>query len=298
MKDLSVIILNHKAKEFLFNCLESILRSDFPKSKLELIVVDNASGDDTVPIVKKKFPQAAVISSKSNDGFAAGNNLGIPGTTGKFILFLNPDTLVKEDTLSKTFSFLAAHPQIGAITCKVNLASGKLDEACHRGFPTPWNSFCHFSHLEKLFPHSRLFSGYTMGYLPLNTAHEIDSASGAFLMVRREAGEQIGWWDEDYFFYGEDLDFCFSLKEKGWQIYYYPQTEITHFRGISSGIIKHSRDISTSDSETRIKAARASTQAMRIFYRKHYLKIYPKFVNRLIMFGINIMEKRRISEVK
>ena len=198
-------------------------------------------------------------------GFAAGNNVGIKKAKGRYLLFLNPDTIVMSNTFREMIRFMDDNPQAGAATCRVELPSGKLDEACHRGFPTPWNAFCHFSGLEKLFPKSKIFSGYTLGWKPLDKIHEIDSGVGAFLMVRKEVGDNLNWWDEDYFWYGEDLDFCYRIKEAGWKIYYVPKVKIIHYKGVSSGIRKESQKITKVNKETRVKAIKASTQACLLY---------------------------------
>lgn len=294
MPDLSVIILNYNTKDLLRDCLKSVI-SD---KRIEIIVVDNASTDGSAEMVKKEFPQVKLIVSKKNLGFAAGNNLGIPQAKGRYVLFLNPDTIVMPNTFKEMIKFMDKHPKVSAATCRIELPSGKLDQACHRGFPTPWNAFCHFFGLEKIFPKSRLFAGYSLSYLPLDKIHEIDSGVGAFLMVRRKAGEEINWWDEDYYWYGEDLDFCYRLKQKGWQIMFVPTVKIIHYKGAASGIKKHSQKISTATKETKLRSAKASTQVMRVFYQKHYQQKYPKIVDWLVMRGIDLIEKARIAKIK
>lgn len=261
-------------------------------------MVDNASNDGSGEMIKQEFPQVKLITSRKNLGFAAGNNLGIRSASGCYLLFLNPDTIVYPKCLPLMLDFMEKHLSAGAATCRVELAKGELDQACHRGFPTPWNAFCHFSGLEAIFPKSRFFSGYTLGYLPLDTIHQIDSGVGAFLIVRRQAGEQINWWDEQYFWYGEDLDFCYRLKEKGWLIYYVPDGKITHYKGVSSGIKKESRNLSTATQETRLRSVKASTEAMKTFYRKHYQDKYPRPVEWLVTKGIDLIEKKRITFIK
>lgn len=295
--DLSIIILNYNIRDLLRDCLQSVDRATKNNFAYETIVIDNASTDGSAAMIKKKFPKVRLIESKKNSGFAAGNNLGIPQAGGRYLLFLNPDTVVPPETLSVMIGFMDGNPKAGAATCRIELANGHLDDACHRGFPTPWNAFCHFSGLEKIFPKIKLFSGYSLGYLSLDSIHEIDSGCGAFLIVRRLVGEETGWWDEDYFFYGEDLDFCYRIKKAGWQIFYVPGTKIIHYKGASSGIKKHSQKISTANRETKLRSARASTQVMRIFYQKHYRDQYSKMVNWLVLKGIDLMEKIRTAKI-
>lgn len=296
--DLSIIILNYNSGEFLKNCLESILAANKNGFGWEIIVVDNASKDDSIKKIEKlRTNKLRIIKNKKNLGFAAGNNVGIKKAKGRYILFLNPDTLVEKNTLTEMIKFMDKHPEAGVATCRLELPNGSLDEACHRGFPTPWNAFCHFSGLEKLFPKSRIFAGYILGWKPMKEIHEIDSGAGAFLLVRREAGEQIDWWDEDYFWYGEDLDFCYRIKKKSWKIYYAPKVKIVHFKGVTSGIRKESQKVSSASKKTKIRAIKASTQAMRIFYRKHYKDKYPKFITWFVLKGIDFLEKLRLKKL-
>jgi GT2 family glycosyltransferase len=290
--DLSVIILNYNTRDFLRQCLQSIKKTQGIAP--EVMVVDNASTDGSAVMVKENFPEVKLIVNQKNIGFAAGNNQGVKKAKGKYILFLNPDTLVQPETLKTMVDYLKKHPRTGAATCRVELTNGQLDYACHRGFPTPWNALAYFSGLAKLFPQNKLFNGYTLNYLSLKKTHEIDSACGAFLMVRREAGEESHWWDEDYFWYGEDLDFCYRLKEKGWRIDYVPQTKIIHHKGAASGIKKHSQKIATATKKTKKRAIKASTEVMRVFFKKHYQNKYPKPIYWLVMKGIDFLEKYRL----
>jgi GT2 family glycosyltransferase len=293
--DLSIIILNFNTKDFLKDCLSSIADSKKDHLSFEIMVVDNASTDGSVEFIKELTSSLMIklIENKKNLGFAAGNNLAIPRSRGRYLLFLNPDTKVLPDTFKTMLEFMDQHSRAGAATCRVELPNGQLDDACHRGFPTPINAFFHFLGLDKIFPRIKIFSGYSLGYLSLDKIHEIDSGVGAFLLVRRQAGDQVGWWDEDYFWYGEDLDFCYRLKEKGWKIYFVPQTKIVHYKGASSGIKRHSGKISTATKETKILAARSSTEVMRIFYQKHYRNRYPKLIDWLVMQGIGFLERIR-----
>ena len=158
--DLSIIILNYNVKDLLLNCLESVFKD--PSSKnWQVIVVDNASSDGSVEAVKKEFPGVELITSKENLGFSAGNNSAISKVKAPTVLFLNPDTEIVDGAISKSLEYLMTNPDIGAITCRVELPNGKLDYSSHRGFPTPWNSFAYFSGLSKLFPKSPIFAGYT-----------------------------------------------------------------------------------------------------------------------------------------
>jgi len=295
---LSIIIVNYNTGDFLYKCLESIKKSSFPQDKLEIIVVDNASSDHSANFLKKKRPDVVFIQNRRNVGFAKANNQAIKKAAGDYVLLLNPDTLLQKETLTVMFGLMERNLKIGVATSKVLLIDKTLDDACHRGFPTPWNAFCHFSGLSKLFPKSLLFDGYHLGYRDLDKIHEIDSCVGAFMFIRKRAGEDVNWLDEDYFWYGEDLDFCYRIKEKGWQVVFNPETEITHFKGISSGIKKHSRGISSASRKTRLLASRARFEVMRIFYRKHYLQKYPRFQTFLVLKGIQTAEYFTLRKVQ
>lgn len=299
--DLSIIIVNYNTKDFLKKCLESLYSSIAGSSLLvEIIIVDNGSTDGSLQFInslKEKDLNLKIIDNKSNLGFAKANNLAIKKSSGRYVLFLNPDTIVQKETLKIMIEFMDKNPKVGASTCRVELTDGRLDQACHRGFPTVWNSFCYFSGLEKVFPKSKIFAGYSLTYLPLDKTHEIDAGCGAFLIVRQPVGETIGWFDEDYFWYGEDLDFCYRLKQKGWQVMFVPTTKIIHWKGAASGILKHSQKVSSASKETKIKAAKASVKVMRIFFQKHYQDKYPKIVYWLVMLGIKLLEKIRLSKI-
>ena len=210
--DLSVIVLSYNTKDLLRNCLQSIFASETDHYSVEVIVVDNASNDGSVQIVEREFPKVKLIQSKKNLGFSGGNNLGLQEAAGKYILFLNSDTEVIGEAFKKMMIFMNKNPKVGASTAKTMLFSGGMDPDCHRGFPTPWASICYFLGLERLFPKSKSFGHYHKLYLDLNKAHEIDAGFGTVMFVRKKALDQAGLWDENYFFYGEDLDLFYRIK--------------------------------------------------------------------------------------
>lgn len=278
--DLSIIILNYNVKQLLLNCLKFIKRPQVTGYRLQVIVVDNDSSDGSVEAVREQFPQVEIIQNKANLGFAAGNNAGIPFVKAPVILFLNPDTIIVNDAIQKSYEHLMSNPDIGALTCRVELPDGRLDYSCHRGFPTPWNSFCYFLGLSKIFPKSPIFAGYTATYLNINKSHEIDCVTGAFLMVRKIAGDQIGWWDKDYFWNGEDIEFCYQLKMRNWKIFFYPAEKIIHYKGSSA-------------KKEKSETLGHGISAMKIFYKKHYYHKYPPVLRDLVLIGINMLEKYR-----
>lgn len=295
--DLSVIILSYNTRDLTVECLKSVKQAvEFgSKYKIEIIVVDNASWDGSPEYIAKKFPLVRLIVSRNNLGFSGGNNLGLKKASGRLVLFLNSDTQVMPETFKTMIEFFAENDQAGAVTPKTVLVSGKMDPDCHRGFPTPWASLTYFVGLEKIFPQSRIFGRYHQNYLNLNRIHEIEAGFGTFLMVRREVLDQIGGWDESYFFYGEDLDMFYRIKATGWKTYFYPKTLVRHYKGASSGLRKESKSISPADRQTRIKAARSSIKAMSIFYRKFYHDKYPFWLTGLVLLGIRIKGLIRLS---
>lgn len=293
MIDFLIVILSYNTKELLRDCIRSIKKSELEGITYEIVVVDNASRDGSAEIVRKEFPDITLIANKENIGYSKGNNLGVQEAKGRYIVFLNADTLVYARTIKTMIRFMDEHQEAGAATCKVLLPNNNLDDSCHRGFPTPWNALYHFSGLSRIFPRSRIFAGYSLRFLDLDKTHEIDSCSGAFIIVRRQAGEEIGWWDEDFFWYGEDLDLCFRLKERGWKIYFVPTVKILHYKGVSGGIKSISQHLTRATKETRLRATRARFEAMKIFYKKHYVDKYPKIITWLVMQGINF--KHRLS---
>lgn len=286
--DLSVIIVNHNTSNLLKQCLFSINKTKKNGLRIQTVVVDNASTDRSINMVKKNFPQVTLIESKKNLGFSKGNNLGLFRALGKYILFLNTDTILPKNIFPKLTDYLDHNPKVGALTVRLVLRDGKMDPDCHRGFPTPWASLTYFLGLETLFPKSRLFGQYHQFYKSQDRLHEIGSACGAFLLVRKKVLDEVGPWDEAYFFYGEDIDLCYRIKERGYKIIFYPKIKVTHYKGASSGLRKETADITKASRETRLRVARASTQAMEIFYNKFYKQKYPWFFTSLIIFGIKI----------
>lgn len=287
MLKLSIIILNYNTKDLLKQCLQSLHDSQFTIHNSEIIIVDNSSDDGSAEMVKSEFPKVKLIVNPQNYGFAKGNNVALrwirqthhKQDQEKYVLLLNSDTVVEKDTLPVMVKFMEENPKVRVATCRVELGSGELDPACHRGFPTPWASLTYFLGLEKLFPRSKLFAQYHQTFKDLNTIHEIDSPTGAFYLVCRQVVEQVGMLDEDFFMYGEDLDWSYRIKKAGWKIMYVPQVKITHFKKQSG------RD--NISMEERRNATDHFYQTMKLFYQKHYQDKYPFFINWLMILGIN-----------
>lgn len=236
MIDVSVIIVNYNVKELLGNCINSVLSSS-GKLNLEIIVVDNNSFDGSAEYINQKFNNVSsvrLIESRVNLGFAKANNLAAKSASGKYLLILNPDTVVQEDTIEKTVRFYENDPFTGTVSCKLVLPNGKLDLACRRSFPTPSASVYRILGLSKIFPRSKAFARYNLTYLDENETYEVEAICGAFMLIRRDIYEQVCGFDEDYFMYGEDLDLCFRIKSAGYKIFYFSGTSTIHFKGEST----------------------------------------------------------------
>lgn len=304
--DLSIIILNFNSADYLQKCVESIYNSKLAEFKIEIIIADNNSTDNSIALAQnltqnKQKIETKYLILKENKGFSVGNNQAVKkiNPTARYVLFLNPDTIVDPSTLKNMIELFDQDIKVDAATCYINLAAtGKMQSECHRGFPTPWRSLCYFTGISKIFPKSKIFNGYFLGHLNKETIHPIEACVGAFLMLKKTVGEKIKWWDEDYFFYGEDLEFCYQLKKKGFNLYFNPQCKITHFQGVSSGIIEKSKHISQASRETKMKIANASTESMRVFYQKNYFDKYPKILQKMVLFAIKTLEKKRVLKAK
>ncbi len=274
--ELSIIILTFNNETDLPVCLNSIYESGFLKN-WEVIVIDNNSEDKTVSNLKdnlKKYENLTIIENKENLGFGPANNLAAKKANGDYVLFLNPDTKLEKDAIGGPLNYLKEHIGVGAVSAKLVLGNGKIDLTCHRGEPTPWNSFCYFSGLSKLFPKSATFSGYYLGNLDLTKESEVESINGAYFMLPKEVGTKLSWFDEDFYWKGEDLDLSYRIKELGLKIVYLPEFVVHHYKGSSKG---HKRGSKTLESRFEV---------MRLFYDKHYKNKYPSWMRNFVLAGI------------
>lgn len=271
---ISIVIVNYNVRDFLNNCIESIYKS---KTNLtyEVIVVDNNSQDNSVPLLSPKFPDVKFIQLNDNLGFSKANNIGFENSSGEFVLILNPDTLLQPDTLQKMYDFLKNDETIGAAGCKVLNGDLTFQLPCRRSFPTPWNSFCKLFGLQKVFPSVKAFSEYNLTYKNIDDTYEVDALIGAFIFARKNVIDEIGGFDESYFMYGEDLDFCFKIKKAGYKIFYFSQTNIIHFKGESTR-------------RSSINEVKHFYEAMQIFVKKHYNSSF--FFLLFLKFGIKVRE--------
>lgn len=230
---LSIVIVNFNVKHFLEQCLSSVFNSvgDF---SLEVFVVDNASVDNSVEMVQEKFPQVHIIANKDNVGFARANNQALRLASGDYLLLLNPDTLVEPDTFCQCIDFMESHKDCGGLGVKMINGEGQYLKESKRGFPTPATSFFKISGLIHLFPHNKTIAAYYMGHLPDDETNEIEILPGAYIMLSRQAFEKVGYLDESYFMYGEDIDFSWRIKLAGFKNYYLPSAHIIHYKGEST----------------------------------------------------------------
>ncbi|WP_271809523.1 glycosyltransferase family 2 protein [Clostridium beijerinckii] len=283
---LSIIIVNYNTYTLTKQTIDSIIKEDH-YFDYEILLVDNASSDGSINKLQDKFRDIVIseklhiIVNKDNLGFAKANNIGIKHAKGKYILLLNSDTLLKENCLEKCIKMIEKDKNIGALGCKVILANGELDHACKRGFPTPKASLYYFLKLHKKNPSK--YGQYEALHLGEDDIGEVDSLTGAFVLMPKLVFNEVGGLDEDFFMYGEDIDLCYKIKEHGYKILYYPEAQIIHYKGGSS-------------KKKRSRVIYDFHEAMWIFYKKHYMKKYSLIVTLIVYCGIKM--KYRIEMLK
>ncbi len=253
---LSVIIVNYNVRHFLEQALRSVRKAS-EGLEVEVFVVDNNSVDGSVEMVRTQFPEVQLIANDYNPGFAKANNQAIRRARGEYVLLLNPDTVVHEDTFRQCIAFMDAHPEAGALGVRMIDGSGAFLPESKRGFPSPWVAFCKTFGLARLFPRSRLFNHYHLGYLDEHQVHQVEVLAGAFMFLRKRVLDEVGLLDEDFFMYGEDIDLSWRIVQAGYKNYYFPHTSIIHYKGEST-------------KKGSLNYVRAFYQAMIIFARKHF----------------------------
>jgi len=239
---LSICIVNYQARDYLDNCLRSIIANP-PQADYEIIVVDNGSTDGSLKMLQADFPMVTVIENPANLGFTAPMNQALRCATGQFLLLLNPDTLIHPQSLDRLIAFMQEHPQVGICGPKVLNTDGSLQAPCRRGESRPWAVISYFLRLHRLFPGSRLFGGYLLNYMDEDVTHEVAGVAGSCMLVRRQVVDQIGYLDERFFAYQEDADYCFQARRAGWQVYYLPTAQVTHFGGEGGSRVQPYRSI-------------------------------------------------------
>lgn len=283
--ELSVVILNYNTKELLEDCLNSV-KAHINEVSMEVIVSDNSSTDGSPEMVKKKFPWVKYIEGP-NEGFSKGNNRAIPLVKGDMVLFLNPDTIVHDNVFALTTRYLKEHKDVGAVTCKLVLANGEMDKDVRRRYPTPWIAFQH------------LVLGINKKYyyedISEDVTHSVEAIQGAFFLTWKKILDKVGWYDPEYFFDGEDIDLCYQIHKAGYKLVYYPDTYITHLKGVTKGkVAKWKYKVSP---QQRKKLRLAGVASMERFYKKNLWNNYPILFNYFVIFGINVLKIVRYIRV-
>jgi len=282
MVDVAIIIVNYNTRELLRDCLRSIYESQGDIS-YEVCVVDNCSDDGSAQMVREEYPQVhRVIVCEANYGYAYANNLGLEAVgfdggqsdpRARYALLLNPDTVLPSNALRDMVDFMDTHPEAGVAGPKLVRQDGSLDKACRRSFPSPEVSFYRMIGLARLFPNNPRFARYNLTYLDPDETAEVDAVVGAFMMIRAAALQQTGLLDDAFFMYGEDLDLCYRIKEKGWKIFYYPKVTVLHYKGAASR-------------QRSFRSIYEFYRAMYLFHNKHYRAKTFFLLNWIIVGGI------------
>ena len=269
---LSIIIVNYNVKYFLAHCLLSVLYAS-KNSQVEVFVVDNMSQDGSVEMVKEKFPWVILIANEENVGFAKANNQAVELSTGKYILYLNPDTIVPEDCFEKCIAYMDAHEKVGALGCRLIDGKGIFLPESKRGFPTAQAAFFKISGLSSIFKKSTFFNQYHLGFLSEHETNEVDVLVGCFMFCRKTVIDEVGSFDEEYFMYGEDIDLSYKIKQAGFSNVYFPETTVIHYKGEST-------------KKGSLNYVKMFYQAMIIFAKKHFKNSQKGLFVMLIQFAI------------
>ncbi|MCK5136173.1 MAG: glycosyltransferase [Bacteroidales bacterium] len=281
--DLSVVIVNYNVKYFLEQCLHAVQQA-MEGLKVEVFVVDNNSVDGSVGEIRQKFPWVNIIENRQNLGFSKANNQAIRESRGRYVLLLNPDTVVEEETFKKCIDFMDTHPDAGALGVKMIDGKGEFLPESKRSLPTPMVSFYKMFGLSSLFPRSRRFGKYHLGYLDMEGTHSVDVLAGAFMFLRSETLEKTGLLDESFFMYGEDIDLSYRITEAGYKNYYFPGTTIIHYKGEST-------------KKGSLNYVKMFYQAMIIFAGKHFTsrkaRTFSILINLAIYFRAALSVSRR-----
>jgi GT2 family glycosyltransferase len=270
---LSIIIVHYKTLKMTSETIRSIQNSKL-KTSYEIIVVDNASNDGSVELMRLEFPAVLFIENPQNDGFAKANNIGIKKSAGDYILLLNSDISLAPDALEKSLQYIEKNQNIGVLGIKLVLPDGRLDHTCKRGFPTPMSAVYYFLKIHKKYPNSKKYGHYTQSFVDENKTAIVDAVVGAFMLMPKEVIQSIGLLDESFFMYGEDLDYCYRVHSAGYDIVYYPEASAVHFKGGSGKSFKLIYEF---------------YRAMWLFYRKHYKHTYNIVTTAIVGAGITVM---------
>ncbi len=277
--DLEIIIVNYNSEFWLKKTLTTLKKYylDSTKKSVQVTVVDNNSQDNSTTVVKRKFKWVKLIKLTKNFGFAIANNVALKKTQAKFIMLLNSDVeLTNDSNFDILITYLEKHPKVAIISPRVEFIDGSIDPASHRGEPTLWASFTYMTGLEKMLPKTKLFGQYHQGYKDLSAIHSIDAGTGAGIMIRTKQMKKIGLLDERFFMYAEDLDWCKRFRDAGFKIVYNPKVSIIHHKN-KSGIKSSSQQIAK-------KTNKYFYDTMLQYYDKHYKDSYPSFIRTIIKY--------------
>ena len=272
--DVSVILINHNTRALTYQAVLSVIRATHAVS-FEIIVVDN-SDNVQEQLMSFNDDRVRILPPVENLGFAHGCNIGAKYASGRYLLYLNSDTIVHDGALDKAVAFIKSHPDIGVLGIQTRLSDGTLDNGCKRGFPTPAASLYYFLGLDKKHPESRKYGAYHQTFLSDDETNDVDAVSGSFLLTPRMLMQDLGGFDEAFFMYGEDLDLCYRVKEKGWRVVYFADAVMTHLKG-QSGLHQKSK-----------RVIKAFYDAMLLFYNKHYRQKYSRLTTLLVYAGVKL----------
>lgn len=259
--DLSICIVTYQARDYLGACLRSVYQHTLGLI-FEVVVVDNGSTDGTAAMLTQEFPEVKLIQNDANLGFTHPANQAMGAAQGDYVLLLNPDTLIDSNAFTLLAGFLQANPEAGIVGPKVLNPDGSLQKPCRRSEARPWDVVTYFLGLAERYPHDQRFSGYTMSYLDEDTTHEAQGVSGSCMLIRRVVLQQVGYFDERFFAYQEDADFCLRARQAGWKVYYFPLARVTHFGGQGGSRVQPYRSIW------------AWHRSYFLYYRKHFARDY------------------------
>uniref|UniRef100_A0A7C4KHN4 Glycosyltransferase family 2 protein n=1 Tax=Anaerolinea thermolimosa TaxID=229919 RepID=A0A7C4KHN4_9CHLR len=269
MVDLSICIVSYNSCNFLKDCLLSLRRQP-AVPEMEVIVVDNGSQDGTIAMLHSMFPEVKVIQNEKNLGYTVPMNQALRIAQGRYLVQLNPDTLVGEGAFAAIVEYLEEHPETGVCTLKVLNRDGTLQRQCRRSEARPWDALSYFLGLSRVFPRSRVFGRYLLTYLDDDEIAEVEAVSGSCMIIRREVVEQIGYLDERFFAYQEDTDFCVRARKAGWKVQYVPLGRVVHLGGHGGTRVEVYRSII------------AWHRSYELYYRKHLAHQYWFLVNWLV----------------
>ncbi|HOO89539.1 MAG TPA: glycosyltransferase family 2 protein [Syntrophales bacterium] len=271
--DVSICMVSFNSEKVLADCLESIYASS-PSVTREIILVDNDSADGTVNMVRSLFPDVKLIVNNTNIGFSKATNQALQVSRGRYLLWLNCDTIIAHDLLDVMIDFFESHPSAGIVGPKVFNGDGTFQPQCRRGLPTPYAALGYFLGIDRIWPDNKRLSQYLLRYLPEDEAHQVDAVSGCCLMARREVYATIGFIDEDIFGFGEDIEWCVRARKAGWEVWYCPASSVIHLKG-EGGV--HAAPF---------RKEFAMHKAMRVFFRKHLSDHYPSYISSIVVTGI------------